>query len=261
MYLEMNNSVDNIHTNTLEKSATDIDDTTVQFFINFLVLKELNSSNIIHSDDLSSLAKFGYNPANKQALTAAQLFELIFTSLISLANFLRIDPNEVFILTLRVKLNGSLLIIYYNKSNIKNPRSVKSSFTSIASIVLRYSRADVTDNVGGGCIAKAKKSNTLILLEITFANMQSSYKIVLHSKYFRYIMRCHMAMMFSTRPALCFAQLWEIQFTFIQLIPLKAFSSTITLLTIDISSNPGKNTKIEPKTIHIIDFLFSTTKN
>jgi hypothetical protein len=36
-----------------EKRATDIGDTTVQFFINFLVLKELISSNIIHSDGKS----------------------------------------------------------------------------------------------------------------------------------------------------------------------------------------------------------------
>jgi len=37
----------------LENRATDIGDTTVQFFINFLVLKELISSNIIHSDGKS----------------------------------------------------------------------------------------------------------------------------------------------------------------------------------------------------------------
>lgn len=37
----------------LENSATEIGDTTVQFFINFLVLKELISSNIIQSDGKS----------------------------------------------------------------------------------------------------------------------------------------------------------------------------------------------------------------
>jgi len=37
----------------LDKRATDMGDTTVQFFINFFVLKELISSNIIHSDGKS----------------------------------------------------------------------------------------------------------------------------------------------------------------------------------------------------------------